>query len=95
MSSFEYLEVVKILKDNYTKSEGIVDTFGVVQTEGSFYDGDYIFGVFIIEKEEVYMLKSYQMTSTGQILSEEEFYDGTSIHVKVDSKTGKGDIETN
>lgn len=93
MKKYQYLEVVKVGLDEFTSEEGIANLYGYIQTDGSIYQGEFIWGVFIDSKKEMYMLKDSQLTSTGRILNEDDIYDGTKIHVKVDPKRGASTFE--
>ena len=62
MEKFKYFEIVKILSDAYTDSEEISNLYGFVQTDGTFHNGEYIWGVYIEDKQEVYMLKDSQLS---------------------------------
>ncbi len=91
MKKFKYLEVVKVGSDEITRREGISGLCGYIQTDGSFYEGEYIWGVYINRKEGVYMLRDSQLTSMGKVLKKEDIYDGTTVRVKVNPKTGEGE----
>ena len=88
---YKNLEVVKILEDKFTNKEGLVGSYGIIQTDGSPYKDDMTWGV-LVEDYGIVMLNSNQIQSTGKYITEEELYDGTSLKVKVDPKTGEGDI---
>jgi len=95
MKKFRHFEIVKIIKDEFTELEEIAGLYGFIQTDGSPYEGEYIWGVYINKKEEIYMLKDSQLITTGVMYSEKDFYDGTTLEVVVNKVSGEGSISGN
>jgi len=91
-NQLEPFDLVKVLENSFSIKEGISGEIGIIQTDGSPYEGETIWGVYIDQKEEMYMLKDSQIKPLGISVSEEEFYDGTWIKVAVDPDTGEGEI---
>jgi hypothetical protein len=86
MAKFKYYEEV-IIKSERKEIEEINDKIGVIFSDP---DMDYI-AVYFTDLEEVWDVKSNELKSTGKFFKREDFYDGSSISVKVDSK-GRGKI---
>jgi hypothetical protein len=79
-----YYAVVNVLRSARTEALGVRGCTGVVlgiSDSGSQLE----YGILI--GEEVYVVDSSDVAPTGEILSREEFYDGTSISVKAQRYT--------
>jgi Immunity protein 31 len=79
-----YYAVVNVLRSARTEALGVSGCTGVVlgiSDSGSQLE----YGILI--GEEVYVVDSSDVAPTGEILSREEFYDGTSISVKAQRYT--------
>ena len=73
-----YYSVVRVLRSDQTDALGVSGCTGVVM--GISDSGSQLrYGVLI--GEEAYMVDSSDVSPTGEILSREVFYDGTSISV--------------
>jgi hypothetical protein len=74
-----YYAVVNILRSARTEALGISGCSGAIL--GISESGSQLeYGILI--GEEVYMVDSSDVAPTGDILSREDFYDGTSISVE-------------
>ncbi|TDK49534.1 Imm31 family immunity protein [Algoriphagus formosus] len=92
-SRFNFYEIVKVRETVFTIENGINGLKGAVLGMAEDEDGKWFYAVNIYDKGGGWDLTEECLESTGEFLSREEFYDGSSIHVKVDAKTGEGKIE--
>lgn len=92
-AQFDFYEIVKIKKTDFTVKNGIDGLKGAILGKADNEDGHWFYAVNIYGNDEGWDLPEECLESTGGFTSEEEFYDGTSIHVKVDPETGEGNIE--
>ena len=86
-AKFKFYEIVKIIQDDsipkkYWNTEGSV--LGMVQNDEDFWV--YTISLFI-ENELCYEFYENQLESTGKSKKRNDFYDGTKVKIKVDSKT--------
>jgi hypothetical protein len=86
MAKFKYYEEV-IIKSERKELKEINGKAGVIFSDPT---KDYIV-VYITDLGEAWDVKSNELNSTGKFFKYEDFYDGSSISVKVDSK-GRGKI---
>jgi hypothetical protein len=81
---------VRILSNPETKSLGVNNYIGVIQTDGSNYKGEIIYGVYVMNKEEVIMLKKSALITIDEVISEEEFYDELLLREKMNKYLNSG-----
>jgi hypothetical protein len=92
-SQFEFYEIVKVKETAFTIKNGLNRLKGAILGMAEDENGNWGYAIHIYNLEEVWDLPQECLESTGEFTSREEFYDGSSIHVKVDAKTGEGKIE--
>jgi hypothetical protein len=92
-SQFDFYEIVKVKETLLTIKNGINGLKGAVLGMAESEEGKWFYAVNLYGKDEGWDLPEECLESTGEFTSREEFYDGSSIHVKVDAKTGEGKIE--
>lgn len=54
--------------------------------------GKWSYSIHILDTEECWDTTEDEIITTGQIMAREDFYDGQTVAVGVDSKTGEGKI---
>jgi hypothetical protein len=89
-SPFKFFEIVLLNKTQDTRIFGLE---GVVLGMAQGEDGQWSYAVHIYQNRTTYSCMADEMEATGRFDKYENFYDGSSIHVKVDPKTGEGSIE--
>ncbi|MCS4433148.1 Imm31 family immunity protein [Aquiflexum gelatinilyticum] len=92
-SRFNFYEIVKVKETIFTSNHGISGLKGAVLGMAEDENHKWGYAVHIYNLDEVWDLPEECLESTGEFTSREEFYDGSYIHVKVNSNIGKGEIE--
>lgn len=90
-SSYRFYEVVKIRSKrdeikNIDGSEGTI--LGMAKDE----EGMWSYSVHIDDIDVSYHLMEHEIVRTGKTRKKEDYYDGDSVRVRVNSVTGEGDI---
>ena len=93
MNKFDFFEIVKV-NSKYTRDTGIVGLEGTVLGMAENDDGVWGYAVHLDKFNRLWDFMEWQLEPTGRKDDPKKFYDGTSIKVKVDPKTGKGSIST-
>jgi hypothetical protein len=91
-SKFDYYEIVKIKETVLTIKNRIKGLKGAVLGMAEDENHKWGYAIHIYNLDECWDLPEECLESMGEFTSREEFYDGTSIHVKVDTKTGEGKV---
>jgi hypothetical protein len=92
-SKFKFYEIVKVRENVFTKKNGLNGLLGVILGKAKDDNGIWFYAVNFQDKEEGWDLPEESLEGTGLSTTREEYYDGSSIYVKVDAKTGEGKIE--
>lgn len=90
MKKLDFFEIVKI-NTTRNKEKKLNDMEGVVLAigeENGEIDG---YDVYVFQKEATYGFYPDELVSTGKKIKKEDFYDGTSIKVKV-NEDGSGEM---
>lgn len=90
-SLFKFYEVVKIgsKRDELKNLNGLEGTvLGMAKDE----NGNWSYSVHVDDIDVSYHLMEDEIVRTGRIRKKEDFYDGDSIRVRVNSVTGEGEV---
>ncbi len=90
-SKFKYYEIVKIKKTGFTIKNGLDGLHGVIIGKSIDEMGKWFYAVDILKIKDGWDLPEEFLESTGAFSSREDIYDGTTVRVKVDPKTGEGE----
>jgi hypothetical protein len=90
-NKFEFFEVVKV-NSEYKRDTRVVGLEGTVLGMAQNEQGLWGYAVFLDKFDEAWDFMENHIDSTGRKDEPSKFYDGTSIKVKVDPKTGEGDL---
>jgi hypothetical protein len=90
-TAFDFYEVVTISSID-PQLQDIVGNEGVVLGRAESSDGSWTYAIKVSNVKEVWMVPHDALGATGRKLSREDFYDGSSLKVSVDPKTGEGRI---
>ena len=90
-AKFEFFEVVKITSkpEGYEHLQG---KEGPVVGKAECDDGRWTYSVSLAELGENFSLYEDELSSTGKFVKREDIYDGFSIKVSVDPRTGEGKL---
>ena len=92
-AKFDFFEVIKIS----SRDKALFEVNGL---EGAILGmvvndvGSWIYSVQIFSLEENYDISERDLLPNGKMMSEQDFYDGDSVAVLVDSISGEGDLKT-
>ena len=78
MPSFDFDSVVRILVSSDTRGLGVAGKFGVVVGHSGGQEGD-TFAVLV--DDETYMIREFDLESTGEVLERGAIYRGESLGV--------------
>ena len=92
-SKFDFYELVKIKTTVFTEKNGINGQKGAILGMSEDENNKWGYAIHIYNVDGCWDLPEECLESIGEFTTREEFYDGSSIHVKVDAKTGEGKIE--
>lgn len=56
-------------------------------------DGRWVYAVNLLESGDGWDFEESELATAGMVMKREDFYDGSSVSVLVDSKTGEGRIK--
>ena len=90
-AKFKFFEIVKIIS-NPEGFEQLQGKEGPVLGKAECDDGRWTYSVSLVELGENFSLDEDELESTGKFVKREDIYDGTSIRVSVDPKTGEGKL---
>ncbi len=93
-SKFKFYEVVEVASDRPALSE-INSLKGAILGMAQNSSGCWNYSVQIFETEECWDVGESELIRTGKRMKREDFYDGDSISVEVDGRTGDGKIINN
>ncbi len=65
---------------------------GFVTGKSPRKDGKWSYVIAFNDHEHCYMFDQEELEATGRCFREEDFFDGSSIKVRVDPKTGEGEF---
>ena len=91
-AKYKFYEVVKVVSSNPDLAEinnQEAAIMGMVENNNSKWS----YAVHILETEDGWDVDEEELQSTGRMMCESDFYDGESVTVVVDSKTGTGMIK--
>ena len=60
--------------------------------QGGGGEGENTDAVSLFDSHEAWSLREGDLVATGRFMRREDFYDGTSVRVRVDPETGEGDL---
>ena len=90
MKKFTLYEEVKV-NSSKKNLEEINGKLAVIVSDPSTEPDDEYLTVFVLKDEECWCVSKHDLDSTNRFYKHEDFYDGSSIKVKVDEK-GRGEI---
>ena len=90
-NKFQFYEVVKVVSVNPKLSE-IAGKFGAILGMAQNDDGTWGYSVHVFNEEDGWDVMESDLEATGKIMRREDFYDGSSIRIRVDPETGEGSI---
>ncbi len=89
---FNFYEVVQIVSDRPVLSEinGLdAAVLGMVEND----DGKWCYAVHLLDSNDGWDVMENELISTGRMMTREDFYDGDSVIIIVDSSTGEGKLK--
>jgi hypothetical protein len=91
-NKFDFYEVVEILEPD-VMPESLWHTQGIIQGMSHLKGGIWEYAVLACaDDKELWQLEEQFLRSTGKQMSRDDFFDGTSVKVIVDPKTGEGKL---
>ncbi|ETX06705.1 Imm31 family immunity protein [Candidatus Entotheonella palauensis] len=90
-AKFQFYEVVKVVSAKPELSE-ISGLTGVIMGMSENEDGHFGYAVSIFDVDEGWCAMEEDLISMGTYMRREDFYDGSSVRVRVDPETGEGHI---
>ncbi|WP_169719843.1 Imm31 family immunity protein [Zooshikella ganghwensis] len=89
---YKFYEVVKVVTSRSLLSEingQEAAILGMAQNES----GQWFYSVQILENDEGWDVMESELQATGRILTREDFYDGESLSIEVNSESGEGTLK--
>jgi hypothetical protein len=88
---FKFYEVVGIC-GNREEFKPVAGRRAAVLGMSECDDGRWIYSVSILDSGETWCIEESELVPTGALMRREDFYDGSSVSVLVDSDTGEGRV---
>ena len=89
---YKFYEVVKVVSNRTDLVEiNGFEAFVLGMAENN--TGDWCYAVHMLESDEGWDVMENELVSTGKMMSREDFYDGDSVTVVVDSFAGEGKVK--
>ncbi|MEX2964090.1 Imm31 family immunity protein [Microbulbifer sp. TYP-18] len=92
LALYDFYDVVLVKTDREALSE-INGKKGAILGRAENDQGEWSYSVHIFESEECWDVMEAELESTGTAMAREDFYDGDSVIIEVDSKTGEGKLK--
>ncbi len=86
---YKFYEVVMIVSNKPSLAE-INGEEAAIMGMAENDDGQWCYAVNILNSDDGWDVMESDLQSTGRMMSREDFYDGESVTVEVDSITGEG-----
>ena len=90
-SKFEFFEVVRV-RSKPAGFEHLQGMEGPVLGKAECDNGRWTYSVSLAELGENFSLREDELESTGKFVKREDIYDGSSVRVIVDPKSGGGEL---
>jgi len=91
-NKLDFFEVVTVCTDRPALA-GVNGLEGAILGMAEEDDGSWSYGVYLLDKEEVWDFMADEVKPAGRKMKREDFYDGTSVTVTVDPETGEGALK--
>jgi hypothetical protein len=88
-SQFDFYEVVYIATQRPSLRD-VQGCRGAILGKSQSDEGDWSYAVHIFDANECWNIVEVDLTSAGEKLTREDFYDGSSARVKIDQRSGEG-----
>ena len=90
-AKFEFFEVVRI-DAAPEESEELDGKTGPIVGMAESEDGRWTYSIYLENQGGAFIVNEDRLTSTGRFVKREDIYDGSSMRVAVDPKTGEGKL---
>ena len=91
-AKFSFYEVVEI-QDGRLEIGSVVGHQGAVLGRAQCDDGQWVYSIHVFGEGESWHLEEAELKATGTFMKREDFYDGESLSVEFDPKTGEGRLK--
>lgn len=86
---FTFYEVVDVVSGRQVVAP-VVGHRGAVLGMAQCDDGRWVYAIHLLESGEGWDMEESELVSTGIFMTREDFYEGDSISVEVDTDSGEG-----